>query len=137
MASSLPIPAPPRTPTPPTPIPWDDSSGLNINGLPQIVNSTVSFDPNALSPMTGASPGRFGSMDSTMPSPAASSSTSTNSDGTLPLPAGKSPFNFQTQTYSASPAVTKSVSRLSSLVGDLLLTLAEHGATARAQIQAQ
>jgi hypothetical protein len=137
MASSLPIPAPPRTPTPPTPIPGDDSSGLNINGLPQIVNSTVSFDPNALSPMTGALPGRFGSMDSTMPSPAASSSTSTNSEGMLPLPAAKSPFNFQTQTYSASPAVSKSVSRLSSLVGDLLLTLTEHGATARTQIQAQ
>src|SRR5271170_6349909 len=109
MASGLPIPAPPRTPTPPTPIPEDDASGLNINGLPQIVNSTITFDPNALSPMTGTFPGRFGSMDSTMPSPAASSSTSTNSDGTLPLPVGKSPFNFQTQTYSATPAVTKSV----------------------------
>jgi hypothetical protein len=116
MASGLPIPAPPRTPTPPTPIPEDDTSGLNINGLPQIVNSTVSFDPNALSPMSGTFPGRFGSMDSTMPSPATNSSSSTNSDGTLPLPAGKSPFNFQTQTYTTSPAVAKSVSRILSLI---------------------
>ena len=118
MASSLPIPAPPRTPTPPTPIPEDDASGLNINGLPQFVNSTVTFDPNALFPVTGTFPGRFGSMDSTMPSPASSNSASTNSDGTLPLPAGQSPFNFQTQTYSASPAVTKSVSRALFLIQD-------------------
>src|ERR1700730_4924965 len=107
MASSLPIPAPPRTPTPPTPIPEDDLSGLNINGLPQIVYSSVSSDPNSLSPMTGTFPSRFGSMDSTLPSPAsglspgASSTASTNSDGSMgpPLPAGtpKSPFNFQTQ----------------------------------------
>ena len=134
MASSLPIPAPPRTPTPPTPILGDNASGLNINGLPQTVNSTVSYDPNALSPLTGTFPGRFGSMDSTLPSPATTSSTSTNSDGTLTLPTSKSPFNFQTQIYSASPAVTKSVSQLMALIEDRLLILTEYGAAAGTQI---
>ena len=117
MDPGLPIPAPPRTPTPPTPIPEDDPSGLRISGMPQFVNSTISYDANSLSPMSGMFPGRFGSMDSAMPSPATGS---LNSDGTMGPPPStgvpKSPFNFQTQTYSVSSPVTKSVSKLFFLV---------------------
>ncbi len=120
MASSLPIPAPPRTPTPPTPIQDEDQTGLGINGGPYQVNSTVAYDPNSLSPMSDTFSGRFGSMSSALPSPAgaqssASTTTSTfGNDGAMappPLPAPKGPFNFEPQTYSISP-VSKAVSVL-------------------------
>lgn len=113
MASRLPIPAPPRTPTPPTPIAEDPDHGLGIDGVSRTVRSTVTYDPNTLSPMTDRFPGRFGSMTSPM-----GSSTSTASpalsigDGTMGPPpgaGGRNPFNFQTQTIKDTPAITKSV----------------------------
>jgi hypothetical protein len=120
MASNLPIPEPPRTPTPPTPNPDESTSGLGIYGGPRLVSSTVSFDPNSLSPLTDTFPHRFGSMVSPMPSSGsitspATSSDAQDSDASSGAPT-KNPFNFQTQTYSIAP-VAKSVSQLG--LGDL------------------
>lgn len=143
MASNLPIPEPPRTPTPPTPIRDDPTEGLGIYGGPRLVNSTVSFDPNSLSPLTDTFPHRFGSMTSPMPSPANTISTETsngtpNSDGSAGAPA-RNPFNFQTQTYTMAP-VAKSVSQLLAQAAlqpscecpmTSRLTSAEYRATAR------
>ncbi|KAH8672792.1 cation efflux family-domain-containing protein [Tricladium varicosporioides] len=107
MASSLPIPAPPRTPTPPTPIP-EEPEGPGIGS--RTVYSTVTYDPNTLSPMTDTFPGRFGSMGSPMPSSAGSSGSTTFSANLANGPPGgaRNPFNFQTQIISDTPAVAKS-----------------------------
>jgi divalent metal cation (Fe/Co/Zn/Cd) transporter len=109
MASSLPIPAPPRTPTPPTPIPEETDQGLGIGGGPRTLNSTITYDPNALSPITDVFPGRFGLMGSPMPSSA--SLTPAFNDGTMgPPPLGaRGPFNFQTQSIKDSPVLANSV----------------------------
>ncbi|CAG8952773.1 hypothetical protein HYFRA_00009017 [Hymenoscyphus fraxineus] len=127
MASSLPIPAPPRTPTPPTPIPEEPEMGIGMGD--RTVHSTLSWNPNSLSPMSG----HFGSMASPLPSPAnltmpsmATFNTNTNTNGSgngngnsngsintngggPPQSGTRNPFNFQTQTISDSPAVAKSV----------------------------
>ena len=141
MASNLPIPQPPRTPTPPTPNPEEDRSGLGIYGGPRPVSSTVSFDPNSLSPMTDTFPHRFGSMVTPIPSSGsigspATSNDAQDSDASSGAPA-KNPFNFQTQTYTMAP-VAKSVSSI--WLRDWFedkLTQTEHWTTARPQIQAQ
>jgi divalent metal cation (Fe/Co/Zn/Cd) transporter len=79
------------------------------------VLSTITFDPNSLSPMTDTFPGHFGSMNSTINSPA-SVISSTLSDGSMappaPGPGAKSPFNFQTQTIKDMPMVAKSVGQI-------------------------
>lgn len=113
MASQLPIPAPPRTPTPPP----DESSpskgfgplGLRIDGICHANVNEPLYDPRSLSP---ADPNaHFGPMSTNMASPVSPSSIySTNSwDG------GKSdvsnPFNFQTAALAKSPVV-KSVRHL-------------------------
>jgi hypothetical protein len=112
MASSLPIPAPPRTPTPPTPIPEEPDEGLGIDGTYRTVRSTLAFDPNALSPIVDTFPGRFGSMASPMPSSAGLSTPSLSSDGTMPPPpppgGQRGPFNFQTQAIKDSPVMANS-----------------------------
>ncbi|KAE9373691.1 hypothetical protein N431DRAFT_407363 [Stipitochalara longipes BDJ] len=112
MASSLPIPAPPRTPTPPTPIPEETDEGLGIDATAQTVRSTITFDPNALSPVTDKFSGRFGAMTSPMPSSAGLSTPSLGSDGMMappPPPGGqRSPFNFQTQAIKDTPAMSNS-----------------------------
>ncbi|KAF8852136.1 hypothetical protein BDZ45DRAFT_630812 [Acephala macrosclerotiorum] len=111
MASSLPIPAPPRTPTPPTPIPEEPDEGFGGNGGPQTIRTTVTFDPNALSPMRDTFPSRFGGMASPMVSSAGSTPT-LSSDGRMgppPPPGGsRGPFNFQTQAIKDSPAMANS-----------------------------
>ena len=112
MASSLPIPAPPRTPTPPTPIPEEDE-GLGIEGTRQTVHSTITLDPNALSPVMDAFPQRFGSMASPMPSSAGLNTPSLAGDGLMgppPPPGGqRGPFNFQPQAIKDSPVMSNSV----------------------------
>ncbi|KAG9228748.1 cation efflux family-domain-containing protein [Amylocarpus encephaloides] len=114
MASSLPIPKPPRTPTPPTPIP-EEPEGLGLGDAGKTVYSTVTFDPNALSPLSDTFEGRFGSMGSPLPSsgssvgsPPGSATFSHNGTMAPPPSGGRNPFNFQTQTISDTPAVAKS-----------------------------
>ncbi|KAL2075280.1 hypothetical protein VTL71DRAFT_223 [Oculimacula yallundae] len=112
MASSLPIPAPPRTPTPPTPIPEDlPEGGLGIDGGPRTLRSTITYDTRSLSPLSDSFSGRFGSMGSPMPSSAGLGTPSFSSELTLgpPPPSGaRSPFNFQTQSIKDSPAMANS-----------------------------
>lgn len=115
MASHFPIPEPPRTPTPPTPTP-EEPPGLGILGAPQFVHSSVTYDPNSLSPLVDTFAGRFGSMDTALQSPASVLSSTTNGSGSIrsdgsggpPIRATQNPFNFETQTYTISP-VSKSV----------------------------
>ncbi|KUJ10016.1 uncharacterized protein LY89DRAFT_689887 [Mollisia scopiformis] len=112
MASSLPIPAPPRTPTPPTPIPEEPEERFGGNGGSQTMRSTVTFDPNSLSPMRDTFPNRFG----TIPSPTSSSSTlptpTLSSNGRMgppPPPTGpRAPFTYQTQAIKDNPVVANS-----------------------------
>ncbi|KZF26749.1 cation efflux family protein family [Xylona heveae TC161] len=119
MASSLPIPVPPKTPTPP---PDEDefqqqqqeqqqSLGLGLEGLPPNSSSTVSYDPNTLSPMNWTFPGRLGSL----PSPANTFSPASTATAYSPMTGEnaisvngsngipRSPFNFQTTTLARSP----------------------------------
>lgn len=107
MASSLPIPAPPRTPTPPTPIPEEEGEGdgLRISGAHRTLHSSVSYDPNTLSPNTDVFPRGFGSMGSPM-----SSSANTPAMGGPPG-TPRNPFNFQTQTIKETPIAGASVSK--------------------------
>ncbi|TVY33567.1 putative zinc transporter [Lachnellula occidentalis] len=121
MASSLPIPAPPRTPTPPTPIREEEQEvelgGLGINGISRSVRSTMALDPNSLSPMTDTFPSRFGSMGSPMSSSANTPTFNNYTMGPPPPTTNSSPnpnpnpFNFQTQTIKETPlsTVAKSV----------------------------
>ncbi|CZT03204.1 related to Anopheles mitochondrial NADH dehydrogenase subunit 2 [Rhynchosporium agropyri] len=111
MASSLPIPAPPRTPTPPTPIPEDLSEGgLGIDGGPRTRRSIITYDASSLSPLADTFPGRFGSMGSPMPSSAGLGTPSFSESLGPPPPGGsRSPFNFQTQSIKDSPAMANSV----------------------------
>ncbi len=102
MASSMPIPAPPRTPTPP-PEEIAHPGGLGLDGIPYATTGEVLYDPNSLSP---ADPdAHFGSMSANMISPATGSSVFTSTS----LESGKgeppSPFNFQTTTLAKSPVV--------------------------------
>lgn len=111
MASSLPIPAPPRTPTPPTPAaeePEPSWTGLGINGADGGPDSSVNHDPNTLSPTMDAFPARLGSISSV-----ASSASGAAADGLL-NPPPRNPFNFKTETYVAGP-VAKSVCAISDI----------------------
>ncbi|TVY49078.1 putative zinc transporter zrg17 [Lachnellula cervina] len=142
MASSLPIPAPPRTPTPPTPIREEEQEaeigGLGINGISRTVRSTMALDPNSLSPMTDTFPSRFGSMGSPMSSSANTPTFNNNTMGPPPPNAGTrssnsnsnpntnpNPFNFQTQTIKETPlsTIAKSVWLLPPLSNEQLLHL--------------
>jgi Co/Zn/Cd efflux system component len=102
MASTMPIPAPPRTPTPP-PDDGSPQSGLGLDGIPYATTTEDLYDPNSLSP---ADPNaHFGSMSANMVSPASTNSVY----NTMSLGSGKSdvssPFNFQTATLAKSPVV--------------------------------
>jgi hypothetical protein len=124
MASTLPIPLPPRTPTPPSPgLQEPDMAGLGLEGVSQDSPAKVTFDPNSLSPMSESF--RFNYMNSAMVSPADTnplSPASTNSHysgmsvdsagnpRTGSSDEGSGPFNFQTTTLSKSP-IAKSVRR--------------------------
>lgn len=127
---SFPIPAPPRTPTPPSD---DDQSsgghmaGLGLEGFSNSPAQSV-FDPQSLSPMDENFPGRrYGSIASTgglssnplspmdmnsLYSP--NSIDSAGSQGSGLMENGKGVFNFQPTALAKSP-VTKSVCLL--LVG--------------------
>ncbi|KAK2627229.1 hypothetical protein QTJ16_003195 [Diplocarpon rosae] len=118
MASSLPIPAPPRTPTPPTPISEESEEGLGFGAGTRTVRSTIIFDSRSLSPISDTLPRQFGSMGSPMPSSAGLSSAGLGTpsfgfDSSLaprPPPAGpRSPFNFQTQSIKDAPVMANSV----------------------------
>lgn len=121
MASNYrPIPAPPRTPTPPTPIPNEDNddpqrnaNSLGIFGSPLLGGGRPQYDGNSLSPMRD----QFGSMSQSLYSPANPVDGFTvgspdmrrlDSESGRSSPA-KNPFNFQTQTYTATSPVAKSV----------------------------
>ncbi|KAF7862594.1 hypothetical protein EAF04_007467 [Stromatinia cepivora] len=113
MASSLPIPAPPRTPTPPTPIPqeqgrfaWDDQDGTS-----RTVHSEILLDPDALSPAI-SNTGRFGSMRTPMSPPSGFSSPNLQPDGMMSVPPTRgaaNPFNFQTQTIKDAPIAKSNI----------------------------
>lgn len=116
MASSLPIPRPPRTPTPPTPL---DYPNRGVLGDPQNVHDGFIYDPNALSPPFP--PNRFGSM----PSPTSAggfSSPTLSTDGMMSLPPPKgpaNPFNFQTQTIKDAPIIKSVCNCPEILTGDV------------------
>ena len=120
MASSLPIPAPPRTPTPPLD---DQPAGENLAGLglDGFLNSPAQsvFDPQSLSPMDEHFPGsRYGSIAGTSPNPLSPADSvslyspmsvdSAGSQGNTLMENGKGGFSFQPTTLAKSP-VSKSV----------------------------
>ncbi|KAI9851519.1 MAG: Endoplasmic reticulum zinc transporter [Thelocarpon superellum] len=119
MASNLPIPVPPRTPTPPA----EDQAlaGLGLQDLPINSPSKVTFDPSALSPMRenfptqyvypppqmGRSPGSALSAawsGSSWPSSTFSTASEAPGEGH-----GTGPFNFKPTTLSKSPVIRSSV----------------------------
>ena len=111
----LPIPDPPRTPTPP-PEEQQQTAGLGLQGI-MISPRKSSFDPHALSPMVENFPvGRFGTLASAAPSPANPLSPASTNSKYNPMSvdsAGnpkngsgedvRGPFNFQTTTLAKSP----------------------------------
>src|SRR5947207_3186789 len=112
MASGLPLPVPPRTPSPP---PEDHyTAGLDLYG-DQTVHTDLVYDPNALSPIGGAYDPGFNSIASNIGASPMSSNMMKTVDsfdvgGTSSRPhSSGNPFNFQTTTLSKSP-VMKSVS---------------------------
>lgn len=125
MASTLPfpIPAPPRTPTPPPDDqpPGEHMAGLGLEGFSNSPAQSV-FDPHSLSPMDENFPGRrYGSIASTGGfssnplSPVDTNSLyspmsidSAGSQGSALMENGKGAFNFQPTVLAKSP-VTKSV----------------------------
>ena len=110
MASSLPIPAPPRSLTPPILTNEDEDTPLGNGATGRPVLSTITYDTNSLSPTTDSFPesAQFGSMNSTMNTPAFSDSSM---GPPPPSGAGRNPFNFKTQTIKDSSVIAKSVCR--------------------------
>ena len=126
MANNMPIPAPPRTPTPPPEDTQPGMAGLGLDGMGDLLSPTkMSFDPNTLSPMReNFALGRYatgtsGTASSSQPlSPTSTnsiySSMSTESNGSYagtPVLDGKGPFNFQPMSLAKSP-ISKSVGTL-------------------------
>lgn len=131
MASHLPIPAPPRTPTPPPDDdqpPGDQIHGLGLEGF-LISPSRSTFDPNSLSPMdeNHTSGRRYGATSRGLTanslglSPMTDSSSlysafsiesgsgsQPNSGALVEKTDGKGMFNFQPTSLAKSP-VSKSV----------------------------
>lgn len=120
MASILPIPAPPRTPTPPL----DDvealPAGLGLDGMADMLSPTRgAFDHTALSPMSeNFAASRYNgspllSLNQPLsPTDSLYSPMSTGPNGSqtgTSLQDGKGPFNFQPMSLAKSP-ITKSVS---------------------------
>ncbi|MCJ1224345.1 Endoplasmic reticulum zinc transporter [Toensbergia leucococca] len=122
MASYRPIPAPPRTPTPPPDEEQHEAGGLGIDGTISSPNHFI-FDRYALSPRDeNFPPGRYGSVPlSAIPSSNPLSPADTNSlyspmsidsAGNLSTPSmddGKGPFNFQPTFLTKSPITKSSV----------------------------
>ena len=130
MADSLPVPAPPRTPTPPSDEEYPEMSGLGLDGMGDLVSPMKpTFDPKALSPMNENFPlSRYGSSTSiigSLASPLSPMSTnplyspmSLDSAGSLSSnnqEDGKSPFNFKPMSLAKSP-VSKSVGNINILL---------------------
>lgn len=125
MAFNFPIPAPPRTPTPPPEDQYQRNgeriSGLGLDGF---LNSPAksSFDPNSLSPMDENFPARIHGSTNTMGPPSLNSLSpadtnslyspmsidSAGSQTSLMVEDSKGVFQFQPTTLSKSP-ITKSV----------------------------
>ena len=119
-----PIPAPPRTPTPPPKNGPADMAGLGLDGIGDLLSPTRElYDPRALSPMSenftvrkySTSPAITLSSSSSQPlsptSPNAiygSISDTSGSNTSTSLQDSKGPFNFQPMSLSKSP-ITKSV----------------------------
>lgn len=89
MATSMPIPQPPRTPTPP---PDNNAHGPTTESH---YHTPIAFDPKSLSPHI------VDGMDS--------SRTSYFSPGTPDQKTGLEPFNFEPAALSKSPVAVKSV----------------------------
>ena len=106
MASSLPLPLPPRTPTPPSPAAGDNQDGLRASDP-----AFLMLNHNSLSPRSDTFSPQFGSMTSPMLSSAGFTASPALSDTTTtgPPPGTKNPFNFQTQTMREAPVMAKSV----------------------------
>ena len=138
MAYNFPIPAPPRTPTPPL-------EDLTVAGLSfdRMLHSPMKldFDPHSLSPMdenSPVSPGHYTDSEPLSAVPSMNfnplspmdpnslySPVSIDSAGSQNNGEGKGPFNFQPTSLSKSP-ITKSVRTLSPVLFSktlLILTL--------------
>jgi hypothetical protein len=136
MASDMPLPIPPRTPTPPPDVQGDSHAiGLGLDDQLAPEDSFGGFDPNALSPMFGGFPSaRYGTLalndsqsqrgtPSTVFSPASAtfpltptSAISATSENEAPSSNGSkntpnpNPFNFQSVQYMPSrPQANKPV----------------------------
>ncbi|KAF2813840.1 cation efflux family protein-like protein [Mytilinidion resinicola] len=122
MASGMPLPRPPRTPTPP---PEDDHSPIGLGIEQQFSPAKLGYNPDALSPLSATfPPDRFGTLGgpntstsqrptpNSLYSPASStfpyspmSAVSGNSEEKTPSMSGsdnaRNPFNFQPMSYVA------------------------------------
>ncbi|KAI9796074.1 MAG: Endoplasmic reticulum zinc transporter [Piccolia ochrophora] len=119
MAPSLPIPVPPRTPTPP---PEDlEAIARGLDRAEQPSPFTDFFDPNALSPRKENFLGQLSPMSPSFPSPdnplsaastnslysRASIDSSNGSHGNAPVDAG--PFNFKPTALAKTPVTNSNV----------------------------
>ncbi|KAF7161572.1 hypothetical protein CNMCM5623_007107 [Aspergillus felis] len=110
MASNLPIPRPPRTPTPPS----DDPTSTSVtDGQPQR-GFDVSFDKDALSPMVEKfSQNGSNVEDRDRLSPTRSSFKLSPTDGSVQSGASDNgsagPFNFQTTTMAKGPVMKSNI----------------------------
>lgn len=128
MAISTPIPAPPRTPTPPPDDGPSAMTGLGLDGIGDLLSPTNDgYDPCSLAPMSenfsasryGTSPPKASSGPLSPASPnSLYGSFSSDGNGANGGPDGKNPFNFQPMSLAKSP-VMKSV-RTSLLLSPLL-----------------
>lgn len=120
MAANLPIPLPPRTPTPPS----DDAASNDAD--PGTTPAITSHDPDTLTPLTGTlavphSSPDVQTGDFLSPTKVSFSPNSLNDGATSPATpediASPGPFNFKTTVLAKSP-VMKSVS-----VSSIILTV--------------
>ena len=143
MASNLPLPIPPRTPTPP-------SDEVRDHYAPQF-NSGVAVDRDALSPLRDTFP-RSVSLDPGNPdrlsptrssfglSPGSADTTPIAQDGSNDSSAA-GPFNFNTTVMAKGPVVKSVRSKTFVVSMDAILIYLfralEHWTTSRSQIQTQ
>ncbi|MCJ1290764.1 Endoplasmic reticulum zinc transporter [Xylographa carneopallida] len=123
MATSIRIPVPPRTPTPPPDNDQVEMAGLGLDGIGDLLSPTKAlYDPSSLSPMDenfavsrfSSSPSLALSSQPLSPTSPNSlySSISTESNGgksELSMQNGKGPFNFQPMSLAKSPITKSSV----------------------------
>jgi hypothetical protein len=158
MASNMPLPVPPRTPTPPPDDNAPEPVGLGFEG--DLPAESLGFNPNALSPMSAtfpskqyatllgpsdsvsqrASPAMYTPASATFPyTPATATSGMTDTDG--PSLSGSdnapNPFNFQSVAY--QPGRPQAKPNVRSLHIKYFMILIETGCwtKTRTQVQAQ